>query len=92
MENKGKCYRCRHMDRYYTKEEKQFCKTQFGWCRKRQETIRICEACEEFSCKPVRKNKVNGFLAYYLDGLLTQISQIRAILEEKDEEEKNDES
>lgn len=92
MESKGKCYRCRHMDRYYTQEEKQFCKTQFGWCGKRQETVCIHDACEEFSGKPVRKNKVNGFLAFYLNNLLTQISQIRAILEEKDEEEKDDES
>ena len=45
MEEKNRCYRCKHMDRYYVKETTCYRKTRFGRCRKRDENVGIHDGC-----------------------------------------------
>lgn len=82
MENKSdKCYNCKYFDRYYTKGIKKFDRTEFGWCCKKIQTIKSDEACGSFIFKS--KNKRSRILLELcLNDLLTQITEIRNVLEE----------
>ena len=81
MDKNYKCYMCKHFDRYFVKSAKQFNKTKCGWCCRQVTTKNIHDNCEQFTPAPKTK-KLNGFIKYYLDGLLTEISGIRAVLED----------
>lgn len=87
MENKnGKCSRCKYFNRYYTKGMKQFNKTKFGWCQK-SGVKEASASCPEFSIKQKGDNGLL-FLKICLNDLLTEISEIRKILEVENEIEK----
>lgn len=84
MENKnGKCSRCKYFNRYYTKGTKQFNKTKFGWCQK-SGVKEASASCPEFSIKQKGDNGLL-FLKICLNDLLTEISEIRKILEVENE-------
>lgn len=88
MENtKNECYRCKFLDRYYTKEIKEFQKTKLGWCCKKQETVTIHNSCEYFFAKQKQKRSM-GLLRFCLNDLLTEISEIRKIIEAENSEDK----
>ena len=80
-----KCYRCKNLDRYYTKEVKRFCKTKFGWCSEKQDTVQIQGCCDKFIFNPKSK-KSNRMICHYLNDLLTEISEIRKVIEEENGE------
>ena len=82
------CYRCKFFDRYYTKEAKQYRRTKFGWCRKQVKSVNVHETCEYFIFKPPRK-RCNEILSNALNDLLTQISEIRSVLEAEEDERKD---
>lgn len=88
MENESKkCFNCKHLERYYTKEIKQFCKTKFGWCSEKRNVVDTNGGCEQFGRKPVRRGR-HRLLQCSLSDLLTEISEIRKVLEaEKSERE-----
>lgn len=84
---KTECYRCKFLDRYYVKGIKEFQKTNCGWCCKKQETVAIHNGCKEFSVKQTHKRN-ERLLRFYLNDLLTEISEIRKIIEEETSENK----
>lgn len=88
METESKqCYRCKYPDRYYTKEVKRFCKTKFGRCREKRAEMNIHESCERFEQRASVRGRPK-LLKNYLNDLLTEITEIRKVLEEeKDERE-----
>lgn len=82
MENKKpECFECRDLIRYYTKGIKRFNKSRYGWCCKRQEHVDIHDNCENFN-----RCRKKGIILYStkicINDLLTQITEIRNILEE----------
>ena len=77
------CYKCKHFMRYYTKGAKQFNKTKYGWCCTQHEIVHIQKNCERYALKP-RMMRSKRLLRYYLNGLLTEISVIRMIVEEEE--------
>ena len=79
------CYRCRNFLRYYTKGVKQYNQTKFGWCGVKRGNVSVHEGCEQFVLK-TRTKKSRMLLGYYLENLLTEISFIRMILEQENNE------
>ena len=86
-----KCYSCGYFDRYYTKGVKRFNQTQYGWCQKQREAIKIQDACKLFCRKQKLKVRVRLSLMQ-LNNLLTEISEVRKILEADLAENNEDES
>ncbi len=81
------CFRCKYLDRYYTKELKKFSKTPLGWCRQKRETVSVKCRCEKFSVR-IPKKIPGVVLKRCLNDLLTEISEIRKMIEaEKNENE-----
>lgn len=81
---KGQCFQCRYCDRYYVKEIKSFKKINLGWCCQNRYTVDIHAHCDKFLQK--KKNIVNTkLLKHYLSDLLTEISEIRKIIEDEND-------
>lgn len=81
MENDGKyCYRCKHFDRYYIKEDMNFRQTKYGWCRSEKREVQSKESCEQYATR-VYARRSNLLLKGTLHALLTEISAVRNILE-----------
>lgn len=83
---KTECYRCKFLDRYYIKGVKEFKKTNSGWCCKKQKTVEIHNGCEDFNARSKRKRN-ERLLRFYLNDLLTEISEIRKIIEAENRED-----
>lgn len=86
MSNKGN--RCLNRDYfmcYYVKSVKLFKKTEFGYCIKDIGTVKKDGCCAAYAPKKCRRTPKRSLL-YYLSDLLTEISQIRVILEEEAEQ------
>lgn len=90
-EGRGLCYKCKHLIKYYTKGVKRFNGTKYGWCCKRRGNVNIHDGCENYELKPKSKKKNRLFLRYYLNDLLTEISEIRKIAEVERSEREEDE-
>lgn len=89
MESKQEiCLYCRWLDRYYTRELKHFQATAYGRCRKNMLSVEIHESCDGFQKKPVQK-RCSFLLEVSLSQLLTELSELRKILETQ-EREKNE--
>ena len=86
MEEKNRCYRCKHMDRYYVKETTCYRKTRFGRCRKHGENVGIHDGCGEY-CPADYRRKSTRLLRFYLSDLLTEISEVRKVIEAEREGE-----
>ncbi len=76
------CGVCKWLVRYYTKELKKFNKTEYGWCGKKGEIVCTKDCCEHFGRRNVSHNIRYG-LQRSLNDLLTQLSTIRQIIEEE---------
>jgi len=86
METSGKqCYNCKYLDRYYTKETKHYRSTQYGWCCKTCGNRNIHESCESYASKP-RQKRCNFAIKHCLNDILTELSEIRNLIGEEDEE------
>lgn len=79
------CFVCKHFDRYYTKGDKQFNRTKFGWCCAQQTTCAAKDSCKNFSRTKYHK-KSNRLISYYLSDLLKQLAEIRNVIEEEQRE------
>lgn len=84
------CYRCRYLDRYYVKGIKRFNKTKIGRCIKSGDTVNVRETCGLFEESPKRSSG-KLLIRYCLNDLLTQLSEIRKIIEEEKDEQGGDE-
>ena len=80
MDKSGECYQCRHFDRYYTKETRHFQPTKCGFCYKNQSVVNLHEDCENYQAKRWHRRD-ETFLRFCLNDLLTEISELRSILE-----------
>ena len=86
--NNQYCYRCKHLDRYYTKELKKFSETPLGWCRQNCETVSVKHRCDKFSYK-IPKKIPSVYLKLCLNDLFTGISEIRNVIEAEKNENEN---
>lgn len=82
-ENKN-CRDCKYFSRYYTKEEKRFERTKCGWCCKAGKTVNSGEGCEKFERRGKRKEE--WLLRQYLSDILTELTELRKIIEAEHEE------
>ena len=85
MDNKKKCYNCTWFQRYYTKGTKKFSQTKLGRCCIKNDTVEACATCDKFKIKHVG-NAVAWSAKHTLNNILTDISAIRQIIEERVEE------
>lgn len=86
MDKRGECYRCRYFDRYYTKETRHFQPTKCGFCCKVQTVVSSHGDCEHYEAKLYRYKK-DVLLKGCLSDLLTEISELRSMLEAEHHEE-----
>lgn len=84
-DNKKRCSACRELERYYVKGDKQFNKTDFGWCYKKETSVNIKDCCDDFVQGRIHKRRYNR-AGYYLNELLLQITALRCIIEEHSNE------
>lgn len=89
-EESKKCCRCKYFDKYYTKEIKHFRPTKWGWCCQKRDNVNMHCGCENFLFKPLSKRS-NRLLLYCLNSLLTELSEIRKVLETENDETNTDE-
>ena len=90
MENKKEqCFMCRNFDRFYTKGTRNFNKTKTGLCFKKGETVDIHGNCEKFLLRVPRRLPPK-YLRYCLSDMLTELSEIRKMLETEGEGDEND--
>lgn len=45
------CSKCKYLDRYYTKGVKRFNRTEFGWCKKKRESVNVRGCCEMWQAR-----------------------------------------
>ena len=76
------CYNCRNFQRYFVKKKTEFVRTKFGFCCKKQENVGVHGKCEQFGFKELLYD-FDTAIKCKLDGLLTEISTVRMILEEE---------
>lgn len=87
MEKAGKrCFNCRNFKRYYTSGEKEFEKTNCGYCRKLQSNVNYNDGCDGYEYRE-RQKGISPSVAGYLHSLLQEIKHIRQVIEEENEEE-----
>lgn len=84
---KEKCYNCRQFQRYYVKGTKKFNKIAIGRCCSKDETVGACDTCDKWKMKSVCN--VAWSAKHTLNDILTDISAIRQIIEERQEEYEN---
>ena len=89
MDNKNKqCFRCEYYNYYFIKGKKRFNKIKLGRCGKKCDTVNMHDSCGGFVLR--RKRQTHKlFLEIYLEHLLTEISELRLLMEEEINENKN---
>ena len=80
-----RCSRCKYFNRYYTKEIKAFQKTNFGWCSCARENVTNDFVCERY-CMKLPAKRYSSILKFDLNGLLTELSEIRKLIEAESRE------
>ena len=84
--NNSICYSCKNFERYYTKGVKKFNPEPYGWCCVKLENIHAQENCEQFVLKG-RTRKSRTFIRIYLSDILTEISELRKLVEADERED-----
>lgn len=79
------CYKCRAFNRYYVKSVTKFNMTKHGLCCEFGKTVGGGDGCEKFVLRRKRK-PMSQSIKFCLNSLLTEISQLRAIIEEESDE------
>ena len=88
LDEQNPCYRCKNLDRFYTRGVKQFNKTKVGWCCKKEEIVNVHDSCDKYELRKPCK-RISKSIKFCLNDLLTDISGIREIIE--DERRENEE-
>lgn len=87
MENKENiCSKCRHFDRFYIKGVKRYNAIEYGWCCKKVGITETRDTCDNYARK-VKSHNSESSIRYVLSDMLTDISEIRCILLDEDENE-----
>lgn len=86
--NKSKCFRCRYFTAYYTKGNMRFNRTKNGGCTLHDKTVGNMETCVRFKDGSSWYSRKSSCKRVLYD-LLFQISQIRQILQEEENENEN---
>ncbi len=82
------CCRCKHFDRYYTKEPRHFKGIGLGRCCKRGEDVGIHFVCDKF-CLRTRKRGFSHLIKHRLSEILDELSEIRKLLETESDDGEN---
>ena len=85
MGKSHQCFMCQNMDRFYINGDKKFDRTKCGWCRVKVDVVQIHESCEKFRLKKKRE-RYTPLLKKTLESLLTEISEVRKVLEAENED------
>ena len=88
-DDKKRCSACRELDRYYVKGDKQFNKTDYGWCNKKQASVNVKDCCDDFALGYIHRGRF-GRTKHYLNELLLQITSLRCIIEEHSDDKKKE--
>ncbi|HIU00552.1 MAG TPA: hypothetical protein IAB64_01035 [Candidatus Coproplasma excrementavium] len=80
MENSERCYNCRNLQRYYTRGVKSYLQTDFGYCCECRAVVEVHHSCEKF-VRRTNRRRSERLTRYYLNDILTEISEIRKVLE-----------
>jgi len=73
-----------YFERYFTKKRVQFERAKFGFCCAKQENVQIHNSCDQFQFKYRRTPRaINSMARIRLDGLLTELTVVRNLLEEE---------
>ena len=80
------CVRCRYLTRYYRKGKTCFRPTGLGWCMRRKSHVGTDEHCEDFRERPHRTTPPL-FIRVCLSDLLTEISELRKLIEAESRED-----
>lgn len=91
LDSNKQCFRCKKFDRYYVRGVRQFNRTDFGRCCEKQDSVNMHDCCDQFVAKTVRKMP-KKMLSYCLSDLLTDISEIRKVIEDEYSEIREDEN
>ena len=86
-EERKQCYKCNNFERYYTRGVKKYTPTRCGWCCKKVENVDLHDSCEAFQEKRV-KIGYKQMRRNSLSNLLTEISEIRKVIEAEENEKK----
>lgn len=79
------CCRCANFTAYYEKAYSCFLRTKFGNCFLKNATVEKHGSCENYRCRSSKKRN-KGVVIRELNTSLANISAIKLILEEEDEE------
>lgn len=84
-----KCYNCGFYTPYYLKGNIKFNKADEGWCRAKRERVNRHDDCEKWQSVRYRiKHYDKASTAVALLEILSQLSQIKQIIEEANSDEK----
>ncbi len=84
----GNCSRCMYFDRYFVKKATTFQSTSIGWCEVKKEIVKSRDSCEECKKRQLRRTSYHA-LILHLNDLLTEISEVKGILEDVDYESRH---
>lgn len=90
-EKKSRCCNCTYFERYYTKEVKHYQSMKCGYCRKKRENVSSVDGCADFVSKPKPRRSLR-LLKLYLSDILTEISEVRQLLENENGEADDEEN
>ncbi len=79
------CYNCARLKRYYIKGYKKFDPTECGWCGAKRQIVDVNEYCDKFTHRSYPRKPYSS-VKLTLNDLLTQISALREMLEEPNDE------
>lgn len=80
-----KCFRCINFRKYYTRGVTKFNGTKFGWCSGKAASVVNTDCCDEFHPRRNRPMYMD-MLQIQLNNLLTDISAVRQIIEEDNDD------
>lgn len=81
------CYRCGYLDRFYVKDLKQYNKVKYGWCVNKRNVVGIHDCCDNYKGQ-YKTKKSNFYLLSALSDILTDLSEIRNILQDDRDNDK----
>ncbi|MBQ7373506.1 MAG: hypothetical protein IJW64_02975 [Clostridia bacterium] len=81
-----KCWNCGSYRAYYTRRICSYDKTGVGFCNKKDEIVKNCDCCKEWSKNYKMKGIRNGLRKKVLERISEDISMIKQILTEEESE------
>lgn len=79
--NLGRCFKCIHFNKYYTRGVRKFNECKFGWCGIYHDHKKLMDNCPNYRFRrklPIHQTNI----MFELSNLLTELEQIEQILKE----------